>query len=418
MKKTFLFLLSLIIIPNIVMGKTVSCNDTEVILDKDVLNVGDNANIKINTVDEYEASFTSSNTGVATVSEEGIIKGISVGTSNVSVKLTIKKGEDESSNCNVSLPIEVVSNNSKLKELDIEEYSLKEVFKSDKYDYEITLPYNIDKINIVAVAEDSDAKINGNGRKYLEENNNVFQVVVTASDNTTSTYKIIVNREKANDDASLKKLIVEGYVITPKFNKDVHKYSLSVDKDVEEVTINAVPNYQYATITGIGEKKLATGENIFTIVVTSESKKEEKYEIEINKLNGNSKLKSLEIKNGNLNEKFSDDKYSYTMKVYEDIETLDINASGYENDKVEIIGNERLRYGENTIIIKVTNDDKSSTTYKIIVSKLNSEERKEEEKNNRLVKILLIIFIISIMFMVYFIGLFIKRNYKKFKKNK
>ena len=142
MKKTFLFLLSLIIIPNIVMGKTVSCNDTEVILDKDVLNVGDNANIKINTTDEYEASFTSSNTGVATVSEEGIIKGLSVGTSNVSVKLTIKKGEDESSNCNVSLPIEVVSNNSKLKELDIEEYSLKEVFKSDKYDYEITLPYN------------------------------------------------------------------------------------------------------------------------------------------------------------------------------------------------------------------------------------------------------------------------------------
>ena len=78
-----------------------------------------------------------------------------------------------------------------------------------------------------------------------------------------------------------------------------------------------------------------------------------------------------------------------------------------DNDNIEIIGNENLKEGNNSIIIKVTGNDKMSTTYKLEVNKIVTENIL---KNNKLVGVLLIIFVVSIIIMISCIVIFIKRN--------
>ena len=71
-------------------------------------------------------------------------------------------------------------------------------------------------------------------------------------------------------DAYLKLLGVEGYSITPEFDKEKYEYELEVPNEVEKVTINAKVNDSNASLAGAGEKELIEGPNKFDIVVTAQ----------------------------------------------------------------------------------------------------------------------------------------------------
>ncbi len=84
-------------------------------------------------------------------------------------------------------------------------------------------------------------------------------------------------------DANLKSLSVDGYELTPTFNKDTLEYSLEVENDVESVTIKASKSDSGASVSGTGEKELTEGVNKFSIVVTAEKGNKKTYVIEINR---------------------------------------------------------------------------------------------------------------------------------------
>ena len=218
--------------------------------------------------------------------------------------------------------------------------------------------------------------------------------------------------EEASDDASLKSLTVAGFSLNPKFQSNIYKYNLEVDKNVEEITIKGEPTYEYAKIYGTGTFRLATGINTYNIKVIAENGSEVKYELIINKNLGSSKLTSLEVSGYELNPTFNSETYTYNLTVQNNVSKLDIKALASDNDQIEIIGNEKLKEGENEILISVTGNDKTTTTYKLIVNKLSKEKETIIKKNNILTKVLLIIFIISIIIMASCIFIFIKRNYK------
>ena len=52
-------------------------------------------------------------------------------------------------------------------------------------------------IELSATAEDAKAKIEGTGTKELKEGKNTFEIVVTAEDETTKTYKVEIERKAA-----------------------------------------------------------------------------------------------------------------------------------------------------------------------------------------------------------------------------
>ena len=82
-------------------------------------------------------------------------------------------------------------------------------------------------------------------------------------------------------NADLKVLSVDGYEITPAFDKDTLEYSLTVPNDVEKITISAAKADNTATINGTGEKDLVEGNNKFEVVVTAQKGNTKTYVLNI-----------------------------------------------------------------------------------------------------------------------------------------
>lgn len=93
-------------------------------------------------------------------------------------------------------------------------------------------------------------------------------------------------REKSNDN-NLKSLSVEGYEISPVFDKDTLDYSVVVPEGTTGVKINALANDRYASVRGNGDVTLTEGVNNFEIVVKSETGKEKVYKLTVNVIDQN-----------------------------------------------------------------------------------------------------------------------------------
>lgn len=111
-------------------------------------------------------------------------------------------------------------------------------------------------------------------------------------------------------------------------------------------------------------------------------------------------LKSLEIEDLSLTPEFNGENLEYEVRI-KDKEQLNIN---YETNKrdviVEVIGNERLNLGENTITINLKGqDDKQITTYIIKVLKEKSELDLANEEINKLqlINMVLLAIIIALL---------------------
>lgn len=82
-------------------------------------------------------------------------------------------------------------------------------------------------------------------------------------------------------NADLKSLYVDGYEITPEFNKNTLEYELEVENEIDKITIKAGKADGSASVSGTGEKELTEGLNKFNIVVTAEKGNKKTYVINI-----------------------------------------------------------------------------------------------------------------------------------------
>lgn len=110
---------------------------------------------------------------------------------------------------------------------------------------------------------------------------------ITSSDGTNTkisgskSVTVVVPREKSTNN-KLKSLSVEGYEISPKFDKDVNEYSVTVPSTIEKIKIEAKKADSYASVEGTGEKAVLEGVNTFEIVVTSETGVSNTYKLTVN----------------------------------------------------------------------------------------------------------------------------------------
>ena len=152
--------------------------------------------------------------------------------------------------------------------------------------------------------------------------------------------KEIVNKSTNN---YLKSLMVEGYKLTPEFDKQTLEYNLNISNGVKEITIIANSDDNKATIKGNGKVEVQNNKTECKIEVTAESGTVRTYTIKIN----NIQEKGTEKESEKESEK--------------EVETV---SSEFENSTLEssnIIENETTQ---------VTNEDSSnkeiSTTNKYI----------------------------------------------------
>ena len=114
-------------------------------------------------------------------------------------------------------------------------------------------------INIVKPTTQSTNKVQSNVNNLISNKTN---------DNKNNNNS---DNKDASSDNSLKELSIEGYTISPEFNKDTLEYKVKIPNEITKIKVNAVSNDEKATVEGIGEIEVKEGNNVINITVTSEN---------------------------------------------------------------------------------------------------------------------------------------------------
>lgn len=175
-------------------------------------------------------------------------------------------------------------------------------------------------------------------------------------------------------DNYLKNLEVDGYSLTPEFDKQTVNYEIKEDVQADFLEIKAETDDERASISGIGKVALNSGENNLKIEVTAESGTVRTYFIKVIKeVKENLRLTDLKLKaNGNkidLDSDFDSEKFEYYCNVSSEISKIDIEAtSNVENSQIEIDGQDNLKEGMNQVFVTIRKDNEK-VTYKINIYK-------------------------------------------------
>ena len=165
--------------------------------------------------------------------------------------------------------------------------------------YNVTVPEDVESVEVYATAQDSNASISGTGNKTLEYGENALNVVVTAEDGTIKTYTINVTREgeetnetNETDETEGETEIINGLSnitigdleLSPAFKKDVYEYTVKYIGENTSLDIQAVPTDPDYTVEILGNEDLKEGENIITILVADgEGNNVATYQLTVNK---------------------------------------------------------------------------------------------------------------------------------------
>lgn len=149
-------------------------------------------------------------------------------------------------------------------------------FTPNKLTYDVTVPLDVESIEVYATASDSKASISGTGKKNLEEGLNEFEIVVTAEDGTVKTYTINVTREESAEETATEESIGEGLSslkiadleLTPGFETNVYEYKVKYIGDATSLDIQTETTNPEFVVEVVGNQELVEGENIITILVS------------------------------------------------------------------------------------------------------------------------------------------------------
>ena len=120
--------------------------------------------------------------------------------------------------------------------------------------------------------------------------------VVDDSFNTVSistsnkTIKIITQAEleaSYSKDNNLKSLTVDGYDVTPTFDKNITEYSANVPEGTTSIKVKAIANDSKSDVFGTGDITVSEGINNVDIIVRAENGSEKKYTLVVNVIDTN-----------------------------------------------------------------------------------------------------------------------------------
>ena len=189
----------------------------------------------------------------------------------------------------------------------------------------------------------------------------------------------------------LKNLSVNGYQITPEFDKQTINYEIKEEIGEEFIKIEAETDDEKSSVSGIGAVQLNSGENNIRIDVTAENGSVRTYFIKATKtIKKDIKLTNLvleayskenELFNVEFTPKFDNNIFKYDCNVPDYIEKIECKAEVNDSEaKVEISGNENLQEGLNEILISISLENEK-TIYKINVNKERKGQIQQENKS-------------------------------------
>ena len=159
-----------------------------------------------------------------------------------------------------------------------------DTFYLKKFNVQGSSPYKHQYMTNVEGAAGEGAKL---ARAYTDEMKKqalVFKIPVFNNMPETACAKPTVTGSPNN---KLSGITIDGYSLTPTFNKDTEKYDLVVDSSVSSVNIRATAIDSKAAVSGAGSISLGSGTTIVKIQVKAENGDVRTYQVSIAKGNGN-----------------------------------------------------------------------------------------------------------------------------------
>ena len=253
------------------------------------------SNSKSVTIVVPETKPTETTTPTQTEEPKVPTKPATTSTTKTNTNNTTKSTTSNNNNTTPVTPTK--SSNSRLTSIEIAEGVATPEFSSDVTEYSINVANEITKLNIAASPEHSKATVNITGNEELQLGENTIEIVVTAEDGSTTTYKVLVTR--ALPELNLQTLGIyyidengEKVLLKtdPEFTSNIYEYNIEekLPHTVDKVEIEATATREDAEITIIGNEALQTGKNeiiIKAIITGEEGLQEEKaYTINVEKL--------------------------------------------------------------------------------------------------------------------------------------
>lgn len=324
-----------------------------------------NSNAKVSGLGNISLTGNTTTATIKVTAEDGTVKTYTVKIEKES-KSTVEKSSDAT-----------------LKKLDVSGYTLTPTFSKNVTTYSMKVKNNITALNVTAIANDKNATVSISGNKNWKEGNNTITIRVTAEDGSVNTYIVNVEREVSSSstvvatkssDNYLKKLIINSpYESDQEFDKNINNYNITVPNEVEKLDIKAILNNTKSKVEITGNEDFKVGKvNVVEIKVTAEDGSVRIYSLNVTRstVTSETDLKDIEIDGASINPKFDSNTLEYTTNVDSKTNKIDIKATPSNSDsKVEIIGNENLKEGHNTVLIKVTDKEGFVKYYTIDVVK-------------------------------------------------
>ena len=207
----------------------------------------------------------------------------------------------------------------------------------------IHLPYGTGSVDVVATPTSEFATAEITGATRLFTGDNLLTVVVTAEDETTSTYEVDLHVDALSSDSLLASLTVNGEGVFDGATYEVPNGTTSVE-------IAATTNDAGATFTIDGGSSLTTGDNQVTVTVTAADGSQSVYSfvVRVLELSGNTDLSAFIVNGTQVSDNDTISLPYGTTFVSTSATTSDAAAS------VTISGNTDLVSGVNQVTALVT----------------------------------------------------------------
>lgn len=164
------------------------------------------------------------------------------------------------------------SSNNLLDSLTINNAKMSPTFSKDVTSYSITVPKDVNKLDLDYKLSDSKASVKVIGNDNLKSNkNNVVEIIVTAEDGSTKTYTLNVSFSSDSSSNKLASLEVKESSLYPKFDSDVNEYKIKLKKKVSKLTIDAIAKDKNSKVEIIDNKNLNKNNSVVLVKVTDKN---------------------------------------------------------------------------------------------------------------------------------------------------
>ncbi len=324
------------------------------------------------SVDSSVSSISISAAAVngASVSGTGS-KSLSYGSNKFNIVVTAQSGLKKTYSITVNRKDDRSSNNS-LSSLSVNGGDLIPSFSNDILNYKLLIPFEMDSIDVDAIASDSKAKVSVSGNTgFISEETSDVSVKVTAENGSVKTYIISVTRGKdpnkpLNTNNYLATLNISSGVLSPAFNNEQTEYLIWLPYEIDSFNLDyMIEDSKWGVSELIKPDVLDVGANEYKIKVTAEDGNLREYNITV--MRGyktgtleyrDSFIKDLVLNDISLTTDFNSEVFTYYYKgeINSNLEVVlnydDSEYTIYENEDVISIYVVDINGGSSLYVLK------------------------------------------------------------------